>query len=232
VASQYFKLFTDLLETWGCLTDEECGRLVRGLALYKRTGQPPDLPGNERFLFPVQKNQIDRDNDAYIKQCKANAANGSKGGRPKKATGFSETEKKRKNPFGFSETEKKRKNPFGFSETEKSQDKDKDKDKDKDNTPHTPQRGAEFDRFWSAYPKKVGKISAKKAFEHVIKTVPLESLLTAIERQKCGSQWSRDGGQYIPNPTTWLNQGRWEDEIQPITPNGPKGDDPFAGIEF
>ena len=67
-----------------------------------------------------------------------------------------------------------------------------------------------FERFWQAYPKKVGKTAAKKAFQKV--DVPLETLLSAIERQKCGSQWSRDGGRYIPNPTTWLNQGRWEDE--------------------
>lgn len=44
--------------------------------------------------------------------------------------------------------------------------------------------------------------------------VPVETLLTAIERQKCSAQWSKDGGQYIPNPATWLNQCRWEDELE------------------
>ncbi len=43
--------------------------------------------------------------------------------------------------------------------------------------------------------------------------VPVETLVAAIERQKCSSQWSKDGGQYIPNPATWLNQGRWTDEL-------------------
>ena len=75
-----------------------------------------------------------------------------------------------------------------------------------------------FDAFWQAYPKKVGKQAALKAFRRV--KVPLETLLTAIERQKCGSQWSRDGGQYIPNPATWLNQGRWEDEVYAAPPSG------------
>lgn len=73
-----------------------------------------------------------------------------------------------------------------------------------------PKKG--FDRFWAAYPKKVGKQAAKKAFDRV--KVPVETLLTAIEQQKCSDQWSRDNGCYIPNPTTWLNQGRWEDELQ------------------
>ncbi len=80
------------------------------------------------------------------------------------------------------------------------------------NPPISPHGGSDdaFDVFWKAYPKKVGKAAAKKAFRKV--KVPLESLLSAIERQKCGSQWSRDNGQYIPNPATWLNQERWEDE--------------------
>lgn len=79
------------------------------------------------------------------------------------------------------------------------------------NTPHKPPKGAGFEEFWAAYPKKVAKKSAKKAFESV--KVPLETLLAALERQKCSEQWSKDGGQYIPNPATWLNQGRWEDEL-------------------
>lgn len=75
-----------------------------------------------------------------------------------------------------------------------------------------------FDAFWSAYPKKVGKADAKKVFEKV--KVPLETLLSAIERQKCGSQWTKDNGQYIPNPATWLRQGRWEDEVYTAPTSG------------
>ena len=80
-------------------------------------------------------------------------------------------------------------------------------------TPLTPQKGndSSFDAFWNAYPKKVGKQDAKKAFKNV--KVPLDTLLTAIEQQKRGSQWTRDNGQYIPNPATWLRQGRWDDEV-------------------
>ena len=68
-----------------------------------------------------------------------------------------------------------------------------------------------FDVFWQAYPKKVGKIAAKKAFDRV--KVPVETLVQAIDQQKCSEQWCKDNGQYIPNPATWLNQGRWEDEV-------------------
>lgn len=70
-----------------------------------------------------------------------------------------------------------------------------------------------FDEFWGAYPKKVGKDAAKRAFE---KRKPdadlLESMLSALSVQKRSSQWQRDNGQYIPHPSTWLNEGRWQDE--------------------
>ena len=87
----------------------------------------------------------------------------------------------------------------------------KDKDKDKDNmSPHTPQ-GTTFELFWAAYPKKVGKKAALNAFRRV--KTPLNVLLQAIEAQKHSVQWMKDNGKYIPNPATWLNQGRWEDEL-------------------
>lgn len=68
-----------------------------------------------------------------------------------------------------------------------------------------------FDTFWGAYPRKVGKEAARKAFAKVSSHLPL--MLEALGHQKQSEQWKKDRGQYIPNPATWLNQGRWEDEL-------------------
>jgi hypothetical protein len=72
-----------------------------------------------------------------------------------------------------------------------------------------------FNQFWNAYPKKVGKDAAQKAFA---KRKPddklLKDIFQAVELQKTTEQWQKDGGQYIPNPATWLNQGRWMDEME------------------
>lgn len=73
----------------------------------------------------------------------------------------------------------------------------------------------EFDIFWSAYPKKVGKVDAKKKFKTALTKASLDTMLAALEVQKTWSQWQRDGGQYIPNASTWLNQERWDDEETP-----------------
>ena len=37
-------------------------------------------------------------------------------------------------------------------------------------------------------------------------------IITSLERQKASDQWQREAGRYIPNPLTWINQGRWDDE--------------------
>ena len=70
-----------------------------------------------------------------------------------------------------------------------------------------------FDEFWSAYPRKVGKDAAAKAFaKRRVGVGLLAQMLAAISVQKTGDQWQRDGGQFIPHPATWLNEGRWQDE--------------------
>ena len=76
-----------------------------------------------------------------------------------------------------------------------------------------------FERFWTAYPRKVGKGRAEKLF---VRLKPdhrlLDTMLTAIEQAKGSEQWQRDQGRYIPNPSTWLGQRRWEDEPFPDSP--------------
>ena len=42
-------------------------------------------------------------------------------------------------------------------------------------------------------------------------TVSLDVLICAIEMQKKTAQWTKDNGQFIPHPATWLNSKRWED---------------------
>jgi len=80
----------------------------------------------------------------------------------------------------------------------------------------------EFETFWKEYPKRKGKDAAKKAFEKVRgQGVELEVLLSAVRLQKDSDQWVKDGGQFIPYPATWLNQGRWQDDTDGMDPPPP-----------
>lgn len=75
--------------------------------------------------------------------------------------------------------------------------------------------GIGFDDFWKQYPKRVGKLEAKRAWERCSKhRPPLDDILQKIENLKKTEQWTRDNGQYIPHPATWLNRGGWSDEVK------------------
>jgi len=75
---------------------------------------------------------------------------------------------------------------------------------------HKPTREPDgFAEFWSAYPKKVGKGAAETAWRKL--RPPSGVCVSAVESAKRSAQWQKDGGQFIPNPATWLNQRRWED---------------------
>lgn len=84
-----------------------------------------------------------------------------------------------------------------------------------------------FAEFWDAYPKKVGKQNAERAFGKAVADVPdrrvlLGVMLTAISQQKRSQQWVKDGGMFIPHPATWLNQRRWEDQLDPAVAAPPE----------
>jgi uncharacterized protein YdaU (DUF1376 family) len=68
----------------------------------------------------------------------------------------------------------------------------------------------DFDLFWNNYPKKTGKEAARKSFNKIRPNI--EVVLKALEWQKKSEQWFKNGGQFIPNPATWINQHRWNDE--------------------
>jgi CheY-like chemotaxis protein len=72
-----------------------------------------------------------------------------------------------------------------------------------------------FEHFWKAYPKKVSKAQALKAFRKLDPDYALlDAMLDAIDQQKYTEQWAKNDGQYIPYPATWLAGRRWEDQLE------------------
>nr|DAE68722.1 MAG TPA: Protein of unknown function (DUF1376) [Caudoviricetes sp.]DAP65881.1 MAG TPA: Protein of unknown function (DUF1376) [Caudoviricetes sp.]DAY69519.1 MAG TPA: Protein of unknown function (DUF1376) [Caudoviricetes sp.] len=71
----------------------------------------------------------------------------------------------------------------------------------------------QFNDFYSLYPKKVKKQDVKKWFQKNKPSNELfSSMLYSLEQFRASKEWQKDGGQFIPYPSTWLNQKRWEDE--------------------
>lgn len=89
---------------------------------------------------------------------------------------------------------------------------DKDRlDKDRLDIHQSPK--IEFSKFWELYPKKVEKKKSEEKWNRLeldTQKVILEDLPKRIQ----GSQWKEQGGKFVPNPLTYLNGARWEDEIK------------------
>jgi hypothetical protein len=78
-----------------------------------------------------------------------------------------------------------------------------------------------FEEFWTAYPRKTAKSDALKAWNKI--KPDLITVLNALDWQRKSEDWTKDSGQYIPYPASYLNSKRYEDEkpkpkAQPIRP--------------
>lgn len=111
-------LYISYLESLTPFSDDEIGRMVKAMLTYAETGEDHRFDGNERFIWPSLKAQIDRDKAAYQDRCEKNRANGAKGGRPPK------------NQSVIPETEWFPEKPKKAKEKEKGKEKEKEREKE------------------------------------------------------------------------------------------------------
>ena len=188
VGKEYIPIFLDFNETTQDLTDEECGRLIRAIVDYANDNDyEKRLTGSEMIAFRFLKGLVDR--NAAISE--------------KRAQARSEKNKTEQNGTNDNKAEQ---NGTNYATKTKTETNTNTKNKNKDIEER-------FDRFWFVYPRHEGKQTAQKAFNALNPSEELLlTMIEAVERQKRSDQWSKDGGQFIPHPTTWLRGKRWEDE--------------------
>lgn len=71
----------------------------------------------------------------------------------------------------------------------------------------------EFEQFWKRYPRKVGKIAARKAWDKATQDTSPQTILEGVRR--LADDPNKPELEFLPHPSTWLNEGRWEDEPYP-----------------
>lgn len=74
-----------------------------------------------------------------------------------------------------------------------------------------------FDSFWSVYPRKIAKVVAKK-YAAKIQADKWPEIMEGLKKQlpKFKQMIAEGRKDFIPHPGTWLNQERWEDEVETI----------------
>jgi len=87
-----------------------------------------------------------------------------------------------------------------------------------------------FDAFWTAYPRKAGKVSAVKAWTK-LKAADRNAAIAALPQHVTVWRAQKRGMDKVPHAATWLNQRRWEDDLRDETRVAPSaGDNPFLTI--
>ena len=79
--------------------------------------------------------------------------------------------------------------------------------------PRTYEQTSSFLEFWNAYPRKIGKQAALRAFTKATDRTDAETIIAGVQR--LATDPNLPPKQYIPHPATWLNEGRWDDEPYP-----------------
>ena len=135
--------------------------------------------------------RVNAEIDQFHKKAEINRQNGAKGGRPKTQN----------NPVGSQSQPIRNPNQEPITNNQYKE----------PSSPGKPDDG--FAEFWKAYPRKVGKGAALKSWGKIkSKADTLQAILKAIAWQRTAKDWTKDGGQFIPHPSTWLNEQRWLDE--------------------
>lgn len=219
-------------------TDTQC-RLVGYMARYALTGEEPDLADGDpaRYIWPAIREKADRIIEAYEKK----AAAGKQGGSTtqaqakqkasttqaevKQSTSTSEAEQKHNASRSEADAKQSASSTQAQTKPDTDTDTEYDTDTERDTNARTRTREeakvqlARFEKFWQAYPRHTDKQRAVKAWGKIRPDdTLLDRMLAAIAQQKQSDQWTRDGGAYIPHPSTWLTQQRWLDEMPKAVP--------------
>lgn len=178
----YIKVFVDYLDAIEPLGDAERGRLFTSLLTYARSGEVPQLNGNERFLFPMMRAQIDRDvlSKDELSQKRRDAANASK-----KST-CEQKEHLQANAASASKSPQDKDN--------KTIDKDKDKEEDKEEDKSA--RARDADAFAAFAAGDGDLLAVLKDFEKMRKSIrkPMtdrakQLLVTKLKNEFPPEQW-------------------------------------------
>jgi hypothetical protein len=71
-----------------------------------------------------------------------------------------------------------------------------------------------FDAFWKEYPRKKNKGYAERVWGRLkVSKELMADIMNGLYRAEESIDWTKDNGQYIPHPSTWLNAKGWEDGL-------------------
>lgn len=78
---------------------------------------------------------------------------------------------------------------------------------------------SDFLDFYTAYPRHVGKEAARRAFVKAVKAgTPAAEIIEGARRYAAATAAAGTETRFVAHPATWLNAGRWSDDMQDAAP--------------
>lgn len=218
----YFCFLLEWADMFGLLTEEQSGKLIKAMIAYEKDGIEPDFSDDAILRFAWLSNvksKLDTLNEHYQekvdKLSKAGKASAEKRKQKQQVlNSIADTEQSEQMLTNVNNVEHNQQMPTDVDNIDLVLDLDLVKDKKEKDKKEKADVENGFDVFWNNYPRHDSKQKAREAYCKALKKgITLDVLIAAIEKQKQTRQWQENGGQYIPYPATWLNQQRWEDEV-------------------
>lgn len=194
-----FLLYHDMWEQFESLSDEEAGKIMKAIFIYHTTWEIVSMDRLLTIVFISIRKTLDRDRGRWLDYIEKQHTNGKKWGRP------------RNNP----------ENPTVILKTQPNPSKPKKADSVSVSVsvpvsvPVTFNTNTDvFDSFWTSYPIKQWKKKAREVYKKLEREH--DAIMLGLQRHiKYWSQrWKTT--EFIPNTphaTTFLNERRWEDEL-------------------
>ena len=197
----YYRSFWDAIQA---RPENERLALYDAILLYAFEGKQSELQGVESAIFTLIKPQIDANHRKWENGFKGGRPNSNKGGlkdvgrfSDEITTGFINENLMRNEEGIMDNEERKMKNEECYNENLNHQWKKPSK---------------EFEQFWDLFPKKVGKKEAEEIFQ----SLNPEEQSTAVNN--ISRLYSQTPQQFVPNPSRYLSESRWEDMAIEQTP--------------
>ncbi len=219
-----FVFYYDWRDIFEPFDNETMGMLLRSVLSYAIDGVEPEFNDIAlKISFNFIKSAFDRDKAKYEKICEDRAKYAKLAHKKSVTEDKEETcETNYMHKQAYESLSKHKQAYTTDNDNDNVNDNDNDNVNDNDNTTNFSfsKKTAyvysdDFLVFWKEYPKKVGKGEAFKQWKKAkIRKNDLDDILCALNWQKRSSQWCSSLGRYIPNPSTYISQRRWEDEPQ------------------
>ena len=210
MARKFFCAYHSFLQSMEPLNDAERGRLFVACLEYSMSGVEPELRGNERFVFPTIKSQIDRDKNKYNKQCRQNQDNINKRWR---------NENKDTTVYDYIQPntdttvyDRIQPNTDGYETYQGEREREEEREKRHGDLQSPNVLSEFFEVLWSMYPKKKGKAKVSKAQKEKLYKIGHDELSRCIERYKLHIAENRYEDKYIMHGSSFFNKG-YEDYL-------------------